>query len=78
MATKVITVFTCDVCGASAEPETMTPTPKKMVLPEEWVAIIGDSNRKKVLNLQCCPDCVSAINAVIDVRRDIAAEGNDQ
>lgn len=74
MATKVITIFSCDVCGVSGEPEAMTPTPKKMVLPEGWVALVADSNRKKVLNLQCCPDCITAINAVIDVRRDISAD----
>lgn len=68
MATQIVIRYTCDICKISVEPENLTGTPRKVSTPKDWGEVVG-SDKRKAIDIQLCPDCITAIkNSAVKVQ----------
>ena len=74
MAQKVVTIFTCDICKTTDEPEDVAGHPRKTTLPKDWVEVFANSNQKRVLSLQLCDTCIGAIKEAVEESKEISAQ----
>lgn len=73
MVTRVVVLFTCDICKTTATEEHIPEHKAEHApLPKTWSMLEGFTNGKQVLNLQLCPDCMKSIVDAVEESEEIA------
>lgn len=73
MVTRIVTIFTCDICRATDEGVGGHPKFNEDPLPKDWVKVIGNSNDKNILDLDLCTNCIKAIKDAVEESHEISA-----